>query len=54
VPSKRLRSAFPAYQKTIHGPLAISAIGIDCIRAVCPHFARWLAALEAIAAASAV
>jgi hypothetical protein len=53
-PSKRLRSAFSAYQKTLHGPLAISAIGIDRIRAVCPHFARWLAVLEAIAAAAAV
>jgi len=26
-PSKRLRRAFPAYQKTLHGPLAIAAIG---------------------------
>ena len=51
-PSKRLRNAFPAYQKTLHGPVAISAIGIDRIRAVCPHFARWVAALEAIAAAA--
>ena len=49
-PSKRLRNAFSAYQKTLHGPLAIAAIGIDRICAVCPHFARWLDALEAIAA----
>jgi Domain of unknown function (DUF4276) len=50
-PSKRLRSAFAGYQKTLHGPLAVTAIGIDRIRAVCPHFARWLDHLEAIAAA---
>jgi hypothetical protein len=51
-PSKRLRNAFAAYQKTLHGPLALSAIGIDRIRAVCPHFVQWLARLEAVAAAS--
>jgi hypothetical protein len=50
-PSKRLRDAFAGYQKTVHGPLAVSAIGIDRIHAVCPHFARWLDHLEAIAAA---
>jgi hypothetical protein len=50
-PSKRLRSAFAGYQKTLHGPLAVSAIGIDRIRTACPHFARWLDQLEAIAAA---
>ena len=50
-PSKRLRKAFAAYQKTLHGPLAITAIGIDRVRAACPHFARWLDTLEAIAAA---
>jgi hypothetical protein len=41
-PSKRLRDVFAAYQKPLHGPLAVSAIGIDRIREVCPHFHRWL------------
>jgi hypothetical protein len=50
-PSKRLLNAFTGYQKTLHGPLAVSAIGIDRIRAVCPHFAEWLGRLEAVAAA---
>jgi len=49
-PSKRLLNAFTGYQKTLHGPLAVSAIGIDRIRAVCPHFAQWLDRLEAVAA----
>jgi hypothetical protein len=50
-PSKRLRAAFTSYQKPLHGPLAVSAIGIDRIRAVCPHLHRWLALLEATAGA---
>jgi len=50
-PSKRLLDAFPGYQKTLHGPLAIAAVGIDRIRAVCPHFDQWLGGLEPIAAA---
>jgi hypothetical protein len=45
-PSKRLRKVFAAYQKPLHGPLAVSAIGIDRIRAVCPHFHQWLGRLE--------
>jgi hypothetical protein len=49
-PSKRLIEAFPAYQKTLHGPLAVSAIGIDRIRAVCPHFASWIGRVELAAA----
>ena len=49
-PSKRLRAAFPAYQKTLHGPIAMSAIGVERIRASCPHFAAWLGRLETIAA----
>jgi hypothetical protein len=47
-PSKRLEKVFN-YQKLLHGPLAVSAIGIDRIRAVCPHFHQWLGRLEAAA-----
>jgi hypothetical protein len=50
-PSKRLCDVFPAYQKPLHGPLALMAIGIEGIREACPHFARWLARLESIAVA---
>jgi hypothetical protein len=51
-PSKRLERAFQPnqYQKTLHGLLALQAIGIDRIRATCPHFAAWLHRLEAVAA----
>jgi len=48
-PSKRLLRVFTAYQKTVHGPIAIAAIGIERIRTACPHFARWLDDLIAIA-----
>jgi uncharacterized protein DUF4276 len=48
-PSKRLRDAFAAYQKALHGPLAVAAIGLHRIRAVCPHFHHWLGRLEAVA-----
>jgi Domain of unknown function (DUF4276) len=49
-PSKRLARVFPRYQKALHGPLAIDAIGVERIRTACPHFASWLARLEAVAA----
>jgi hypothetical protein len=48
-PSKQLVAAFAKYRKVLHGPIAIRAIGIDLIRATCPHFAQWLQALEVIA-----
>ena len=41
-------AACPRYQKTLHGPLAVMEIGIDAIRAQCPHFNEWLVRLEAI------
>ncbi|HEX3474166.1 MAG TPA: DUF4276 family protein [Kofleriaceae bacterium] len=52
-PSKRLRDVFAAYQKPLHGPLAVVAIGIDRIRAVCPHFHHWLTRVETLASADA-
>jgi hypothetical protein len=52
-PSRRLCQAFSAYQKTLHGPLAAAAIGLERIRAVCPHFDSWLGALEAAARSAA-
>lgn len=48
-PSKRLRDVFAAYQKPLHGPLAVAAIGLERIRAVCPHFHQWIGRLEALA-----
>ncbi|MBS0356194.1 MAG: DUF4276 family protein [Proteobacteria bacterium] len=48
-PSKRVLAAMPGYQKTIHGPLIACDIGLDAIRAACPHFDAWLKRLESVA-----
>jgi len=49
-PSKRIEALFPAYKKTLHGPTAATRIGLDRIRAQCPHFDGWIRRLEAFAA----
>ncbi len=46
-PSKRIETLFPAYQKPLMGSLAALEIGLDRIRAECPHFRDWLERLEA-------
>lgn len=42
-PSKRLANHLknPHYRKTLHGTLAIEAIGIDTLIAECRHFKQW-------------
>jgi len=50
-PSKRIETLFPAYKKTLHGPTTASRIGLDQIRAECPHFNQWMGKLEAFAEA---
>lgn len=45
-PSKRILSALPFYQKTLHGPLIACDIGLDAMRGSCPHFAAWLGKIE--------
>jgi hypothetical protein len=47
-PSKRIKDAYPAYQKTFHGPLIACAIGLDVMRGACLHFDAWLKKLEQI------
>jgi Domain of unknown function (DUF4276) len=47
-PSKRILSAMPSYQKTFHGPLIANDIGLDAMRAACPHFNHWLNILESL------
>ena len=47
-PSKRILSAMAGYQKTFHGPLIASSIGLDAMRHACPHFGDWLAKLDAL------
>ena len=46
-PSKRIHAIYTAYRKTLHGPLVSQRIGLQRIRAECPHFAAWLNAVEA-------
>jgi hypothetical protein len=48
-PSKRIVNLFPAYRKTLHGPMTAKRIGLEMIRSQCPHFNDWLAKLEAFA-----
>ncbi|MBN9391320.1 MAG: DUF4276 family protein [Chloroflexi bacterium] len=45
-PSKRLIKLISSYSKTVDGPLLVLEIGIDRIRAECPHFDEWLTKLE--------
>lgn len=47
-PSKRIQALMPSYQKPLHGALIACEIGLDKMRATCPHFANWLAKLEGI------
>jgi hypothetical protein len=47
-PSKRLQARLPAYQKTVHGPLAARRTGLDALRRECRHFGKWLAWLEGL------
>ena len=48
-PSKRILAAMPRSQKTFHGPLIACSVGLDALRAACPHFHAWLQQLEALA-----
>lgn len=47
-PSKRLMAMMPSYRKTLHGPMAVAAIGLAAIREACPHADAWLKRLEAL------
>ncbi len=51
-PSKRVESLVPDYQKPLLGTLAILQIGLDSIRAECPHFRAWLERLESVGSQS--
>jgi Domain of unknown function (DUF4276) len=50
-PKARLKMLVPAYKETSDGPTLLYKIGIPAIAAACPHFAHWLARLEALAGA---
>lgn len=46
-PSKRVAGLVAGYEKPLLGTLAGLEIGLDAIRAECPHFREWLTRLEA-------
>lgn len=46
-PSKRVEVIVPGYEKPLLGCLAVFNIGLEAIRAECPHFREWLERLEA-------
>lgn len=52
-PSKRLEALCQAsgmrYNKVMQGPAMIELIGIDHLRATCPHFGSWISLLESLA-----
>lgn len=45
-PSKRVEGLVTGYHKPLLGTLAALEIGLDVIRAECPHFNKWLTRLE--------
>ncbi len=45
-PSKRIVALVPWYQKPHYGTLAALEIGLQAMRAACPHFADWLRRLK--------
>ncbi|GAA4498794.1 DUF4276 family protein [Pseudaeromonas paramecii] len=47
-PSKRILALVPHYKKTVDGPLIAEDIGLDAIRAKCPHFNNWIERLLAL------
>jgi hypothetical protein len=47
-PSKRLRALEPRYQKPLMGSLGALAIGLERMRAECPHFDGWVRRLEEV------
>ena len=47
-PSRRLSLAKANYGKTLHAHRIMLKIGIDTVRAACPHFNNWMTKLECL------
>jgi hypothetical protein len=47
-PSTRILDLLPDYQKPVAGLLIAQRIGLDAIRAACPHFNAWIVRLLAL------
>lgn len=45
-PSKRLIAALGKYNKTKTGPMVTAMVGINGLKAQCPHFKDWIEKLE--------
>jgi len=50
-PAKRLLKLFPDYHKATVGPILAERIGLEKMRAACPHFDGWISKLEALQSA---
>ena len=50
-PKERLRKQVSTYKETTDGPTLLEKIGIEAVRAACPHFAGWLNRLEKLGGA---
>ncbi|HXV59936.1 MAG TPA: DUF4276 family protein [Vicinamibacteria bacterium] len=51
-PSKRIIDIARHFQKTFHGAIASTRIGLDRMREKCPHFHTWVNMLEALGSVS--
>ncbi len=47
-PSKRIHAEYPAFDKTLDGPLAIADLGLVRLRELCPHANAWLSRIECL------
>lgn len=47
-PKARLKRLHPGYSETADGPTLLEKIGLNAVRACCPHFDGWLRQLEAL------
>jgi hypothetical protein len=47
-PSKRILRLFPNYEKPLYGSLVAINVGLENIRAECPHFNEWITWLEGL------
>ena len=50
-PSKRIVHLVDGYNKPVYGNVAALNIGVETMRRECPHFSKWLDALEGMVAA---
>jgi hypothetical protein len=45
-PSQRLKNNIDGYNKVVYGSILADAIGIEAMKAHCPHFAEWIKKLK--------